>query len=353
MDAERTEPDVPPDLTVILPVRNESEHIEEILCDVLGQDLAHPGGRWTLEVLVVDGESTDDTAARVRALARHERRLGLILNPRRLSSAARALGSQAARGRYLVYVDGHCRIPSRTLLADMVALFERTGADCLARPQPLEAAGGAWPARAIASARTSWFGHSLHSTIHDETERAVSPVTAGAMYRASVFERVGTFDPAFDASEDVEFNWRVEQAGLTCWTSPCLAVVYEPRRSLRGLFRQLRRYGLGRARLHRKHPSAFSWEALAPLLFVLGLPVLFCAPLLPPPWGLLAVAPYALYALLNLAASLQAAAGAGWRLLPILPVVFLTIHTALGWGYLVGWLTPFRGARGPTDREVC
>jgi len=360
MGAQSTGPEDPPDvvpqsapeITVVLPVRNESAHIEAILSDVLGQDLAHPGGRWGLEVLVVDGESTDDTPALVEARALRDPRLRLVQNPRRLSSAARALGSQAARGRYVAYVDGHCRIPSRTLLADMVALFERTGADCLARPQPLEPASPGYRARAIAAARTSPFGHSLRTTIYDDTERAVSPVSAGAMYRSSVFEKVGTFDPAFDACEDVEFNWRVEAAGLTCWTSPRLAVAYEPRRTLRGLFRQLQRYGLGRARLHRKHARSFSWEALVPALFVLGLPLLAIAPWLPAPFGPIIAAPYALYALLDLAASVGTAARSGWRLLPVLPFVFFTIHAALGYGYLVGRLTPFPRSVASVEGET-
>ena len=98
MNAETTQPDVSPgavpsddapaDISVILPVRNEGAHIEAILGDVLGQSLSH-----TLEVLVVDGESTDDTVARVQALARADPRLRCLSNPKRLSSAARALGS--------------------------------------------------------------------------------------------------------------------------------------------------------------------------------------------------------------------------------------------------------------------
>ena len=251
-----------------------------------------------------------------------------------------------------MYVDGHCRIPSRTLLADMVALFERTGADCLARAQPLEPTVRGLRARAIAAARTSRFGHSLRSTIYDDRERAVSPVSAGAMYRASVFEQVGTFDSAFDACEDVEFNWRVEEAGLSCWTSPLLAVAYEPRRTLGGLFRQLYRYGLGRARLHRKHPTAFSWEALVPAFFVLGLPALVCAPWLPTPWGWVLAAPYALYALLTLVASVATAARRGWVLLPLLPVVFFTIHTALGLGYLAGRVRSFPRTSAPQSAET-
>jgi len=340
--AEAEPQDRAPRVTVVLPVRNEGGHVERVLADVLAQDLPAED----LEVLVVDGRSDDDTRERVTAIAGCDARVRLLDNPDRLSSAARKIGAEAARGAYVAYVDGHCRIPSRTMLSDMVALFERTGADCLARPQPLEPEGGGYRARSIAAARHSPFGHSLRSEIFaGGEEREVSPLSSGAMYRREVFETVGAFDPAFDACEDVELNYRVERAGLRSFTSPKLAVVYEPRRTWGGLFRQMARYGLGRARLHGKHPEAFSWESLVPVAFVLGVVCLLAAPWLPGPLPVVVLAPWALYALLALGFGLASAARAGWALLPGILVTFPVIHAGLGWGYLRGLAT--RGPRSP------
>lgn len=321
------------DVTVVLPVRNEGAHIEAILGDLCRQTL----GALALEILVVDGESVDDTRARAERAAAADARIRVLDNPGRLSSRARALGSQEARGRFVAFVDGHCRIESPTLLSDMVSLFERTGADVLARPQPLMPQVASPKARAIAAARTSPFGHSLASTIYETSERAVPAASAGAMYRREVFSRIGNFDPSFDACEDVEFNWRCDQAGLSCWTSPALAIAYEPRRTLRALFQQMRRYGLGRARLHAKHAAARSLESLVPVAFVLGTPLLLLAILLlPTPWRWMAAAPLALYLLLTIVASLAALPRAGLRALPWLVAAFPTIHVGLGWGYLKG-----------------
>ena len=335
-----------PDISVVMPVRNEAAHIEAILGDVLSQSL----GELSLEVLVVDGRSTDATRELVAEVAARDPRVRLLDNPLQLSSAARARGSHHAKGRYIAVIDGHCRLPSDTLLRDMVALFERTGADCLARPQPLVPEEGTPTARAIAAARTSWLGHSTQSTIYDEREREVPAISAGAMYRRRVFDAIGTFDPAFDACEDVEFNWRCDAAGLRCWTSPRLAIEYEPRRTLASLFRQMRRYGLGRARLHRKHPAAFGVESLIPVGFVLGLLVAALGvALLPSPWRWWILAPYVLYALLALLASIGAGVRSGWSLVPRIFLVFPVIHAGLGLGYLAGLLTspprPF-AARG-------
>src|SRR5262249_32087017 len=90
-------------------------------------------------------------------------------------------------------------------------------------------------------------------------------------YRRKVFERVGPFDEDFDACEDVEFNHRVERAGLRCFFTPVVRVRYCPRTKLGGLFRQMARYGRGRIRLLRKHPETFSLSSFLPAVFLLGL----------------------------------------------------------------------------------
>ena len=341
------------DITIVIPVRNEGAHVEAILGDLLAQDF--PAER--MEILVVDGASDDDTAARVRAVAARDGRVKLLSNPARLSSAARAIGSRAAVGRYVAFVDGHCRIESRRLLSDMVALFAKTGADALARPQPLVPVGANPTARAIALARTSPLGHSTKSEIYGDREARVSPVSSGAMYRREVFARVGTFDPAFDAAEDVEFNYRVERAGLVCYTSNALAVRYEPRRTYGALWRQMFRYGIGRARLHRKHADAFTVETLIPVAFAAGLLLLAASPWLGVTLRWLVVVPYGLYALLALAAAAFAVRGHGRGLFLRTACAFPVIHAGLGLGYVRGLLGPFSpsrsdGVRGPSPMPV-
>ena len=51
-------------------------------------------------------------------------------------------------------------------------------------------------------------------------------------------------------------------------------------------------------------------------------------------WGLLALA--TIYLIGNLAASFVAAARSGWRLFPVLPLVFACYHSSYGIGFLHG-----------------
>lgn len=320
-----------PFVTVIVPVRNEERHLAATLQPLFEQE--YPPDRY--EILVVDGRSTDATAEVVAGLQIDHPQLQLLDNPKQLSSAARNVGVRAARGDYLVIIDGHCELRSRTYFADLVRAFERSQADCLGRPQPLEVADAEPLQRAIALARASRLGHHPSSHIYSDRGGYVKPQSVAIAYRREVFEAVGVFDERFDACEDVEFNHRVDAAGLRCYFAPELAVHYRPRDTLGGLAWQMCRYGRGRARLLMKHPETLSAPALAPALFLLGIGGAFVLGLVAPPFAAVFCLVALLYSLVTLAAAVSfvferdAAPVA-----PLMPGVFLAIHVGAGWGVL-------------------
>ncbi len=323
-----------PFVSVLVPVRNEAGFLRATLEQLLRQD--YPSGRF--EVLVADGGSTDSTCDIVRELQREYPNLRLLHNPKRWSSAGRNVAVRAARGRLLVLVDGHCQIRDEDYLRAIVSAFERSGADCIGRPQPLDVRGASSLQQAIAAARASRLGHHPDSHIYAEQEGFVPPQSVAIAYRREVFEKVGLFDERFDACEDVEFNTRVAAAGLRCFFTPKVAVHYHPRATLPGLFRQMTRYGRGRVRLLRKHPTTFSLKSLLPALFLLGVLagplVCWWAPLRLAYLGTLAI-----YLTVVLAFSLALSVSQrrlDW--LAKLPFIFPTIHLGAGFGLLREWL---------------
>ena len=100
----RPMPDQLPFVTVIMPVRNEAEFMARSLRAVLNQDYPPE----CMEVLVVDGMSTDETREIVRAL--DDGRVRLLDNPQHIVPYALNRGIAAARGEIIVRVDGHCEI---------------------------------------------------------------------------------------------------------------------------------------------------------------------------------------------------------------------------------------------------
>lgn len=321
----------PSSVTVIVPIRNEAAFIARTLEQLLDQDLTG----IELEILVLDGQSTDSTRDVVAAFVNRDPRVRLLSNPRRLSSAARNLAIQNSAGEYVVVIDGHCEIPSRRYFLDLVNAFQESGADCLGRPQPLDVSHATPLQKAIAVARSSRLGHHPESFIYSDEPQYVPAKSVAVAYRREVFDKVGLFDEAFDAHEDGEFNLRCDREGLRCYLDPKLTVKYHPRTSLSGLFKQMMRYGRGRVRLALKHDGLWGLGTLIPLLFVLfvllgaiAVAVLPSARL--PYFVLLAVYSLVLLAEGTIVAWKQDNVGMIWRV----PLTLTTVHAGAGVGTL-------------------
>ncbi|MFO0914630.1 MAG: glycosyltransferase family 2 protein [Pirellulales bacterium] len=338
-------------ISVVVPVRNEGPFIARTLQALIDQD--YPSQR--VEILVVDGDSDDDTPAIVSQWSQLHPQIQLLRNPRRWSSSARNIGIRHAQGDVVLVVDGHCQLSDRRYLANLVAAFERWGVDAVGRPQPQDVKGASVLQRSIAAARESRLGHHPDSYIYSGTEQLVPAHSVAVAYRRSVFDRIGLFDERFDACEDVELNHRFDRSGLRCVLAPSITLKYHPRSTLRGLYYQLYRYGRGRARLMFKHPDTFSWKTFLPALFVLGLLMTPTVAWWPAPLARLCGALWLIYgATVAATSAVLAARHRSWGMLVRLPLVFFTIHLAAGSGLLRELLTqvwrPFgwRSADGST-----
>ncbi|BBK38211.1 dolichol-phosphate mannosyltransferase [Allostella sp. ATCC 35155] len=92
-----------PELAVVIPVRNEAENIAPLVAEIR----AALGGRVSFEIVYVDDGSSDDTAARVRALQPSVPELRLVRHRESCGqSAAVRTGVKAARAPWIATLDG-------------------------------------------------------------------------------------------------------------------------------------------------------------------------------------------------------------------------------------------------------
>ncbi len=315
-------------VTVIMPVLNEAGFIRRSLGAVLQQD--YPPER--LEILVVDGGSTDGTPALVQELFQNRPLARLLHNPQQIQAAALNLGILAASGEILVRVDGHTMI-APNYVSECVRLLTQDAADNvggLMRPQ-----GTTYVGQAVALATSSPFGAGDAKFHYAAQAQYVDTVYLGAFWRKT-FDRIGLYDPAVHINEDYELNYRLRQAGGRILLSPTIQSTYVPRASLPALWRQYFIYGRQKVRTLRKHPESLRWRQAVPPLFVLtffgslGLSLVFT-----PLHRLFSLVSW-LYLLANFVASTIVARRGGWRYFPILPLTFATIHFAWGTGFWAG-----------------
>jgi len=319
-----------PVISVVVPIRNEEETIVRVLDQILEQD--YPTDKF--EIIVVDGESDDGSAALVGELAKKDNRVRLISNPRRLASAGRNIGAREAAGEIITFIDGHTYIDNRRLLRNVAEYMSSKKLDVLSRPQFLETPYNDFFQKCVSVARRSIIGHGLDSTIFTTRDMEVEPTSAGASYKRQVFEKIGYFDERFDACEDVDFNYRAHRADYKSYTSMALAVYYEPRKTLSGLFRQMKRYGTGRFRLASKHLALLSAGTLAPVMLILAIPLLILLSFFRGDFLYPLVILLGLYLALIVFWSVGPAIRHGPKYLLVLPFVYMAIHFGLGWGFV-------------------
>ena len=317
-------------VSIILACRNEQAHIEACVRSLLDQE--PPAGGF--EIVACDGHSTDGTREILNQLSVQHPILRVLDNPRRIVSTGLNAGIAAARGRIIVRADAHTTY-APDYVRQCVAVLEETGADGVGGPW--RAVGQSSVSRAIAHAFHSPFG-SGGARAHNLTyEGPVDTVYLGCWPR-ELFARLGGFDEELVRNQDDEFSLRIVRSGGTIWQSVRIRSTYEPRRSLRDLLRQYMQYGYWKVRVIQKHRIPASWRHLVPPLFVATLIVLAAASVLSATARSAAAVVFGVYGFAVLAAALVTARTAGWRPLPVLPVVFLCLHVGYGFGFLRGIL---------------
>lgn len=324
-------------VTVVMPVRDEAAHLPASLGSVLAQDW--PADR--LQVLVVDGGSTDGTTEVARRLADAAgRQVEVVDNPAGIVPVAMNLGLARARGEVVVRVDGHCTIAPHHVRR-CVELLEATGADCAGGV--LTTVGETAGARAVAAAQSHPLGVGPVSFRTGTAAAGPVDTLAFGAYRREVFERLGGFDEELVRNQDDELNLRVRAAGGTIWLDPGLHATYASRTTLAALWRQYEGYGSWKVRVMQKHRGVASWRHLVPATFVAALASA----------GLLAVGGRRrpLAALLGTYGAAIGMASARAPVAPSvrlrMPAAFATLHLAYGigtwrglWRWRQGWLVP-------------
>lgn len=317
-----------PFVSVIIPMRNEAGSIAACLESVLAQD--YPPERF--EVLVIDGDSSDDSARVIEEYARRSGRVRLLHNPRRIVPSALNIAIRAARGELLMRVDAHTRLAPDYMRIG-VDTWQRTGADNVGGP--MVAAGGGRIGDAIAIATSSRFG--IGAYFHFGREEAEVDTVYMGMWPRSVFERVGLFDEEMVRNQDDEFNYRLRKAGGRIVMNPAMRSVYQNRQSLKAMAKQFAQYGFWKIRVLQKHPGQMSLRHFVPPAFVSAL----LGTALLAPWVDGMAAGAALLALvyagavLAISASLARGSARG-SLLPI-AAAFMTLHLSWGAGFVVGF----------------
>jgi glycosyltransferase involved in cell wall biosynthesis len=245
-----------PTVSVVMPIRNEAEHLERAVASILGQQ--YP---VEFDVCLAVAPSDDGTEALAAAVAEREPRVAVVANPAAITPAGLNAAIAATVGEVVVRVDGHAEL-SPGYIRDVVETMCHTGAVNVGGrqvPQPETTFE-----KAVAAATTSWLGTGGATYRVGGESGPVDTVYLGVFDRAAG-DAVDWFDESLIRNQDYELNIRLRRAGGVVWFDPSLAVSYRPRGSFRALARQYYEYGWWKAEVARRHPDSLRLRQIAPL----------------------------------------------------------------------------------------
>jgi glycosyltransferase involved in cell wall biosynthesis len=306
-----------PQISVIVPARNEAKHIEDCLRSIFAQQA--DGG---MEVIVADGGSSDETASLARSAGAR-----VVENPQGTTPAGLNAALAAAQGSIIVRFDAHGRMPPGYVDASVRALEEEKGAVGVGGWVQVEA-NGPW-GRAIGAALGSRFGigNARSWRRPDPAQRRVDVDTFPlGSWPAESLRAVGGWDNRFLRNQDYELNYRLRTNGGRIIFDPAVWSHYRPRETPRALARQYWDYGRFKALTIATAPRSLRPRQVAPVV------LLATATGAVLPIGIARAARGALAGYGILLVGVAVASRGGWRTIPVLAM----IHGVWGGGLLAG-----------------
>lgn len=215
-----------PRVTVALITYNRSRFLKETLETVVNQDFATED--W--ELLVIDNNSTDDTAAVVAAFAGHQPAPRRVLETQQGLDHGRNRAVAEARGEIVVLADDDILVEP-SWLRELVAPL-------LSDPAGTIGVVGGEVVPVFPDGLPAWLGDA-HRPMGFRKDAGPlpdgqTPMGANFAFPKRVLDRLGAFDTHLDrkggklfGGGDSEMIRRVRRAGLAVWFAPAAAVRHQ------------------------------------------------------------------------------------------------------------------------------
>ncbi len=339
-----------PLVSVVIPVRNESEFIARVLKSILTQD--YPSD--FVEVIVADGESDDDTKCVVEQLNRDHPNIQLISNPEKVVSYALNYAIVEARGEIIIRMDAHSFYP-QNYISRLVFELNRLEAGNVGGVLLTLPANEGLIATGISMAISHPLGIGDSSfRLKNDRIKEVDTVPFGC-FRRTLFDEIGLFDTDLIRNQDDEFNGRIIKNGGKIYLIPDVEIKYFARKTVSSLTKMFYQYGLFKPLVNKKLGTPATLRQFVPPLFVLFLLAAVLLPFIP------LVGTWAWVCCLALYISLVGGVALGLALkqrrpalVLIIPFLFPLIHLSYGWGYIKGFFIVYvlQGKPGRGDFPI-
>lgn len=316
-------------ISIICPIFNEEKYIAECIKSILTQD--YPKNE--IEVLFVDGMSTDKTRSIVQNYIQNYPFIHLLDNPARIVPPAMNIGIKEAKGDIIIRLDAHAIYPENyfsVLVKELIA-FNADNVGGVCQTLPIK---DTLVCKSIATALSSSFGMgNSYFRIGAKEIMQVDTVPFGC-FKKELFKKIGYFDEELIRNQDDEFNGRIIKNGGKIYLIPSLVIKYYARDTIAKIRKMFYQYGLFKPLVNKKLGSPATIRQFFPLLFVLGIILGLGLSFIQSFFTFIYLGGILLYLLLALGFGYKDSRDLRQTL--ILPLIYFVIHFSYGWGYLIG-----------------
>jgi len=286
------------------------------------------------EIIVVDGQSTDNTVSIIEKFAEKINNIKIITNEKKYTPYGLNLGIKSSKGNFVFIAGSHTEFDKK---------YVEYSVDFLMKHPEASAVGGvslATPVNAksclqksMAFSYSSLFGTASRHRYQVKEPQEVDTV-AYACYRREVFDKIGYFNEKLLRNQDIEFNYRMRKKGLRIFLLPITNNYYVPN-GLGDFMKKNFSNGFWNYITLKISPYGISLRHFIPFIFVVYLLLLFIFLVLSKNsvFNIILAIPFFIYLLLDTLFSLKYAIKEKNILLLFCSFfVFLLLHISYGLG---------------------
>jgi len=320
-------------VSVVIPMRNESKHIKKCLNSLLSQDWS--GSK--IEIIVVDGNSDDNSYEIVKEILSDYKNFKILENDKKITPISLNMGVKSANGDVIIILGAHSYV-AKDFVSKNIHFLNTMEVDCVGGS--ISPIGDSYQGSAIALAMSSPIGVGNAFYRYSKVQRLVDTVQFGA-YRKEVFNRIGYFDEELIRNQDFELNHRIVSTGGKILLAPQVNGYYVVRSTILKLFKQYFDYGYWKTKVISKEIGAFRLRYQIPPIFILTLLISGFFGIFIEFMMNIFILIFFLYSSLILITSFKISLYSKFKYFPVLPLAFTSLHFGFGFGLIISWIKKF------------
>ncbi len=216
-------------VSIVLAVYNEEAIVHDAVLSLLRQEAPD----FDVEILAVDGNSTDKTPEILREMAvKYHGRLKYVFNEKQIAPAAFNLGIKEATGNYIAIFGSHAKYADDYLRVCIEEMRANGVAGCSGQviPQMQQMNPESELCLKILTSSIGVSGGSFRTRPAGFAESIPYGV-----FKKEVFDKVGPYDERLVRNQDNDMNARINAAGYKLYITDRTRAYYYPKNNLKAL----------------------------------------------------------------------------------------------------------------------